>query len=430
MKVLVVGSGGREHALAWRLKHDDPTINLHCAPGNGGTSQIAINHSVKVDDIEGLLDLAKEELFDLTIVGPELPLTLGIVDRFGEEGLPIFGSSEEAARIEGSKVWAKTFMRKYGIPTADFYISYDPNLARIYGLNILEQYGAGVVKADGLAGGKGVIPYRSSDELVGAIRTIMIDRKFGDAGNRVVIERFLPGEEASFLVFTDGEHIVPLSVTQDHKPVYDGDKGPNTGGMGVYGPASIITPNLHRKVMDTIVSPTVQGLSDEGIIYKGILYCGLMVVDGEPHVLEYNCRFGDPETQPQMMLMNSPLLPILHACREGNLNEVEVGYRPGHSVCVVLASKGYPGDYKDNLGRPIHGLELLRDRDDIVAFHAGTKLQDGQIVTSSGRVLGITSSSYRGLGDAIDKAYSVIGPGGIWFDGMHYREDIGSKGLR
>ena len=325
MKVLIVGNGGREHALAWKLKKDDPTIDLHLAPGNGGTPQIATNHPVKADDIQSLLNLAEGELFDLTIVGPELPLTEGIVDTFEKKGLPIFGPSKAAANIEGSKVWAKKFMRDHGIPTADFYVADNPYDAMLYGLRILNKYDAGVVKADGLVGGKGSITYNNKDELRGIVTQIMKNRVFDNAGNRVVVEQFLPGEEASFIIFTDGEHIIPLPVTQDHKPVYDGDRGPNTGGMGAYGPAQIITPDLYAEVMKTIVKPTIQGLTNRDIQYKGILYTGLMIVDGKPYVLEYNCRLGDPETQPQMMLMNSPLLPILYACREGTLDKVSVG---------------------------------------------------------------------------------------------------------
>lgn len=422
MKVLVIGSGGREHALVWKLSQSSRVSKIFCAPGNAGISEIAECVDINADDIEGLLNFAKYEGIDLTVVGPEAPLTKGIVDRFVKEGKRIFGPHSAGARLEESKVFAKDFMLKYGIPTAEYktFTSYlhAEDYIRLKGAPI-------VIKADGLAAGKGVVVAETMDEAIKSLRMIMKDRIFGEAGERVVIEECLRGEEASFMVLIDGKTIIPLASSQDHKRVFDGDKGPNTGGMGAYSPAPVITRDVERRIMDNIMKPLMKGLRREQINYRGVLYLGLMICDGMPYVLEFNCRFGDPETQPVLMRLNSDLFDILKATSQGKLRDIKVSWKRGSAVCVVLASNGYPGNYEK--GKPIKGLELLKEKD-VFVFHAGTSLnENGEFITSGGRVLGVTALG-KDIKTAKENAYKAIKK--IYFEGMHYRKDIADKAIK
>ncbi len=421
MKVLVVGGGGREHALAWKLKQSPLVTKLYATPGNAGIAELAECADLSVSEVRLLADFAERRGIDLTVVGPELPLTLGIVEEFERRGLRIFGPGREAAALEGSKVFAKRFMKRHGIPTG-FSQTFDrPEDAKRY----IREVGAPiVVKADGLAAGKGAIVCRSVKEALDAVALIMEARAFGDAGNQVVVEEFLRGEEASFLAFTDGSTVLPLASSQDHKAVFDHDRGPNTGGMGAYSPAPVVTDAVHRKVMDRIMVPTVKGMAADGRPYRGVLYAGLMIQDGEPRVLEFNARLGDPEAQPLLVRMASDLVPALEAALEGRLHEVEIAWRPEPAVCVVLAAGGYPGPYEK--GKPITGLRAAARLKDVMVFHAGTALQRGKVVTAGGRVLGVTAVGSP-LGGAIDRAYRAVDK--IRWEGMHFRTDIGRKAL-
>ncbi len=421
MKVLVIGSGGREHAIVWKLSQSPRVDKIYCCPGNAGIAEIAECVDISPKNFKALSDLARYEWIDLTVVGPEDPLAHGIVDHFEREGLRIVGPTRAAAQIEASKVFAKDFMRRYGIPTAEYrvFTSY------LHAEEYIKMKGAPiVVKADGLAAGKGVVVAETVDEAIEALRRIMKERVFGDAGERVVVEEALTGEEASYLVFTDGETILPMVSSQDHKRVYDNDKGPNTGGMGAYSPAPVVTPEVETKIMERIMKPVIRGLRKEGLRYRGVLYAGLMIKDSEPYVLEFNCRFGDPETQPILMRMKSDLLETLMAIVEERLDRVALQWRPEASVCVVLASGGYPGSYEK--GKVIEGLDEIKEMKDVVVFHAGTKYRDGRIVTSGGRVLGVTALG-RDIREARERAYEAVKK--IRFEGMHYRSDIGIKAL-
>jgi len=421
MKVLVVGSGGREHALAWKLKQSPAVTKLYAAPGNAGIAELAECAAVDVSEIRLLAEFAERHAIDLTVVGPELPLTLGIVEEFERRGLRVFGPGREAAALEGSKVFAKRLMKRHGIPSGFFQAFDRPEDAKRY----IREVGAPiVVKADGLAAGKGAIVCQTVPEALEAVAMIMEARAFGDAGNQVLVEEFLQGEEASFLAFTDGTTVVPLPSSQDHKAVFDHDRGPNTGGMGAYSPAPVVTEAVHRKAMDRIMVPTVKAMAAEGRPYRGVLYAGLMIRDGEPRVLEFNARFGDPEAQPLLVRMASDLVPVLEAVLEGSLHEVEIAWRPDPAVCVVMASAGYPGAYEK--GRPITGLEAAGHLQDVAVFHAGTARKAGQVVTAGGRVLGVTAWA-EDLGTAIGRAYSAVEK--IRWEGMHCRTDIGRKAL-
>ncbi|MFA4028294.1 MAG: hypothetical protein GDYSWBUE_000174 [Candidatus Fervidibacterota bacterium] len=422
MKVLVVGSGGREHALVWKIAQSQLVREVHCAPGNAGIAKVAKCVDISAEDIASLASYAESERIDLTVVGPEAPLAEGIVDEFEKRGLKIFGPNKLAAEIESSKAFCKQLLRKYGIPTAHFEIFDNPDEA----LKYVRSHGAPiVVKASGLAAGKGSIVCKSIDEAVNAVERIMVQREFGSSGDLIVIEDYLEGEEASVMVFTDGETVKPMLPSQDHKPVFDDDKGPNTGGMGAYCPVPAIDEALFERIIETIIKPTVTAMAEEGRPYKGVLYAGLMLTYEGPKVLEYNCRFGDPETQAVLPLMESDLVPILNAVVEGNLNEVEVRSSQRCCVCVVMASGGYPGKYEK--GKVITGVEDAEALEDVIVFHAGTAIRDGQLVTNGGRVLGVTA-----LGDdfptAIKRAYEAVSR--ISFDGMHYRRDIGRRALR
>lgn len=421
MKVLVIGSGGREHALVWKIAQSQRVKKIFCAPGNAGIIQQAECVPIGAEDVPALLNFAKKERMDLTVVGPEAPLTLGIVDAFEEQGLRIFGPSRRAAEIEGSKVLSKEIMKKYGIPSAEFRVFENYSEAAGY---VQEKNAPVVVKADGLAAGKGVILCENAKEALAALERIMIRKEFGAAGQRVVVEEFLGGEEASFLVFTDGESLLPLPTSQDHKAVFDDDKGPNTGGMGAYSPAPVVTEEIHRAVMETIMLPTIRALAAEGRKYRGVLYAGLMIRNGTAKVLEFNARFGDPETQPLLMRLKSDLLPILEATLDGNIGEIRPEWDPRPAVCVVMASGGYPGPYAK--GKVISGLDEASRVPGAFVFHAGTALKDGKVVTSGGRVLGVTAVG-TGIREAIETAYRAAGR--ITWEGAQYRRDIGRKAL-
>ena len=421
MKILVVGGGGREHTLVWKIAQSPLVEKIYCAPGNPGIAELAECVHIGAEEIDALLDFAKAEQIDLTVVGPEVPLTMGIVDKFQADGLEIFGPNQAAAQLEGSKKFSKDLMARYDIPTAAYASFTDHAQAVAY---IREQGAPIVVKADGLAAGKGVIVAMTEAEAIAAVDDIMLDQVFGDAGASVVIEEFMDGEEASFFAFTDGTNILPLASSQDHKRVYDNDEGPNTGGMGAYSPAPVVTDALHQVIVDTIVKPTIDGMATDGCPYCGILYVGLMIKDGNPRVVEYNARFGDPEAQPLLMRMKSDVVPVLQACARGDLQQSSMDWHDKAAVCVVLASGGYPAAYEKNL--PISGLDQAAEISDLMVFHAGTALHDGQIVNQGGRVLGVT-----GLGDtvqdAIAKAYAGVEV--IGWDKVHYRHDIGAKAL-
>ncbi len=422
MKVLVVGGGGREHALVWKISQSPRVSKIYCAPGNAGISEQAELVPIKADDLQGLLAFAIKEKIDLTVVGPEDPLTRGIVDLFESQGLRIFGPNRKAAEIEGSKAFAKEMMKRYQIPTASYEIFDDPEKAIAY----VHQKGVPVVvKADGLAAGKGVTVCRSIEEAIRSILRIMVHRVFGEAGRRVVIEEFLEGEEASYIVFTDGETILPLASSQDHKAVFDGDQGPNTGGMGAYSPAPVVTEEVHKRIIDEILRPLIYGMRKDGRPYRGVIYAGLMIERGQPRVLEFNARFGDPETQPVLMRMKGDIVPILEACIDGQLSRLEMEWDPRPAVCVVMASRGYPGDYEK--GKRIEGLEEVSRMKDVFVFHAGTARKNGEIVTSGGRVLGVTGLG-NSIPEAIDWTYQAVRK--IYWEGVHYRTDIGKKALR
>ncbi len=421
MKVLVVGGGGREHALVWKIAQSPSVRKVYCAPGNAGISQQAILVPIKANDLNGLLDFALKEKIDLTVVGPEEPLTRGIVDLFESKGLSIFGSSQKAAQIEGSKAFAKEMMRKFHIPTASYEIFSDPHEAMDY---IRKKGPPIVVKADGLAAGKGVIICKTVEQALQSIEMIMVKKIFGEAGHRVVIEEYLTGEEASYIAFTDGKAILPLASSQDHKPIFDEDQGPNTGGMGAYSPAPVVTKEVNEKIIEKILKPIIYGMAEEGRPYKGVIYAGLMISNGEPRVLEFNARFGDPETQPALVRMKGDMVPILKACINGTLSQCEIEWDPRASVCVVMASKGYPGEYEK--GKIIEGLGEVAQMKDIFVFHAGTALKEGQMVTQGGRVLGVTGLG-KDIPEAIERTYQAVKK--ISWEGVHYRTDIGKKAL-
>lgn len=422
MKVLVIGGGGREHALVWKLKQSPLVEKVFCAPGNAGIAGEAQVVPIDASDIKSLVGFAEREKIDLTCVGPELPLTLGVVDAFQEADLRIFGASRAASEIEGSKVFTKDLLEKYRIPTGDYEVFDNPDAARAR----IRQTGAPiVVKADGLAAGKGAIVCQTIQEAEEAVRLIMEKRAFGAAGDRVIIEEFLTGEEASFLALTDGKTVLPLATSQDHKPAFDGDRGPNTGGMGAYSPAPVVTPEIFGQAMDEIMIPTVRAMAAEGRPYKGVLYAGLMIRDGKAKVLEFNARFGDPEAQPLLMRLDGDLARIMDAVVDERLDEVELRWHDDASVCVVMASGGYPGPYEK--GKTISGLDKGGAIEDVKVFHAGTAEKDGRLVTAGGRVLGVTALG-RDIPDAIEKAYRACSL--IAWEGVHYRKDIGAKAIK
>lgn len=421
MKVLIVGGGGREHALAWKVSQSPKVKKIYAAPGNAGISELAECVAIKSDDISALAAFARDKSVDLTIVGPETPLSMGIVDEFAKNGLKAFGPSKLAAEIEASKIFAKDLMKKYRIPTADYETFTDLDAAVSY----VRRKGAPIViKADGLAAGKGVVVAETEQDAISALDMIMSQKAFGRAGERVVIEECLKGEEASFMAFTDGKTVLPMASAQDHKRVFDGDKGPNTGGMGAYSPAPVVTKKIERQVMEEIMIPTVRAMEKEGRPFKGVLYAGLMIEGGKARVLEFNARFGDPETQPVLARLDTDLIEIIEAILSGTLSKLEVKWKPESAVCVVMASAGYPGSYEK--GKVINGLEKAAARTNVMVFHAGTAVKDGKVVTDGGRVLGVTGIGPE-IAAAIDNAYAAVHD--IYFEGAHYRKDIGARAL-
>ncbi|HKA52533.1 MAG TPA: phosphoribosylamine--glycine ligase [Candidatus Binatia bacterium] len=421
MKVLVIGGGGREHALVWKIRQSPRVTRVYCAPGNAGIGELAELVALTPDDVHGLRRFAEQERIDLTVVGPELPLSLGLVDEFEAYDLRVFGPNSQAAQLEASKAFAKEIMRKQGVPTPYFGVFTDPDEARRY----VSEVGAPVVvKADGLAAGKGVFICPTVKEAHEAIDEIMRARLFGDAGDRVVVEEFLEGEEVSFLAFVDGTTVLPLASAQDHKRVFDGDRGPNTGGMGAYSPAPLVTQSLEERVVQEIMLPVVRGLKQRKITYKGILYAGLMIDQHSVKVLEFNVRFGDPECQPLMLRLRSDLVEVMEAVIDERLAGVTLSWDPRPAVCVVLAAEGYPGTYET--GKPIGGLETLGTWREGVVFHAGTAKVNGTLVTKGGRVLGVTAAG-AAMSDALAAAYRAVEQ--ISWPGMHYRRDIGRRAL-
>ena len=415
MKVLVVGSGGREHAICWKLKQSPKVTGLFCAPGNGGIAQIARCVDVKATDVDGMVKWAKENAMDFVVVAPDDPLALGMVDTLEEAGIPAFGPRANAAVIEASKAFSKELMKKYHIPTARYETFTQLDKALDY---IGEQGAPIVVKADGLALGKGVVVAATVDEAKTAAREMMEDKKFGQSGSAVVIEECMTGPEVTVLAFADGEHVYPMPASQDHKRAYDGNRGPNTGGMGAISPPPQYTPEIAQRCVDEIFLPTIAALKAEGRPFQGVLYFGLMLTPDGPKVVEYNARFGDPECQAVLSLLDSDLMDIFAACREGTLDQLDLRWKDSAACCLVLASGGYPLDYRK--GFPISGLEEAGKS--AVVFHAGTAEKDGQIVTSGGRVLGVTALGGT-LEQAIDNAYAAAKP--ISFTDMHFRTDIG-----
>ena len=430
MKVLVIGSGGREHTLVWKLAESKKVSKIYCIPGNGGISQIAECVSLDPLNFPEVTEFAKRENVDLTVVGPEVPLVAGIVDFFRTKGLRIFGPNMRAAQMEGSKVFAKNFMKKYNIPTAEFEVfqSSKDALAYVEKLSRLSQElgkFSCVVKADGLAAGKGSIVCDTKEEAMDAVRSIMEDRIFGDAGNKVIVEEKLEGEEASLIGLCDGETIIPTVPSQDHKPIFDQDKGPNTGGMGAYAPAPVVTDDVYRWAEEKIFNNFLKGMKTERIEFKGVVYAGIMVTSEGPKVLEFNVRFGDPENQAVLPLLKTDLVDLLEATIDGKLREVPPEWEKKSCVCVVVASGGYPGSYQK--GKEISGLDKVGKRNGVYVFHAGTKKDGNRFLTSGGRVMGVTGWKDT-LEGAIDLTYEAVKE--INFEGMHYRKDIGAKGLR
>lgn len=424
MKILVIGSGGREHALCWKIAQSPLVAKIYAAPGNGGThlEKKTENIDIQATDIKKLLDFALAEKIDLTVVGPEDPLANGIVDIFEENGLRVFGPCKAAAQLEASKAFAKDIMIKAGIPTAAYGEFTDYDSAKAY----VDKHGAPIViKADGLAAGKGVTVAQSVDEAVNALKEIFMDNVFGEAGSKVVIEEFLLGEEASYLAFTDGKTVLPMVTSQDHKAVYDGDKGPNTGGMGAYSPAPVVSPELFDRVTKKIAYPLIKTMAKDGIVFKGIIYAGLMIHNGEPKVLEFNARFGDPETQPVLSRLASDIVPVFLACTDQTLDKVEIKWSNNPTVCVVMASGGYPKSYKK--GYEITGIADADKIDGVKVFHAGTADKDGKTVNTGGRVLGVTAIGNT-LEETIKKAYEAVAK--ISWQDVHFRKDIGAKALR
>lgn len=432
MRVLVIGSGAREHALVWKIAQSPLVDKVFCTPGNGGISEIAECLEIKTIETERILSFARKEKIDITIVGPEAPLVLGVVDDFTRHGLKIFGPTASCARLEESKVFAKTFMAKYGIPTAEFKVFDNPNEAKKY----IEQIGAPcVVKADGLAAGKGVVVAKTIEEAKQAVAAMMEEKVFGDAGKQIIIEECLDGQEASILIFTDSKDVMPLASSQDHKRLLDGDCGPNTGGMGAYSPAPVVTEDVFKEISEQVINKTINGLNKEGMEYRGVLYAGIMLTKDGPKVLEFNVRFGDPETQAIIPRVGSDLLEGILAVSSGNLGKFlksgGLKWSSKSCVSVVCASGGYPGDFVKD--KPVFGLEEAGKMSDVIVFHAGTRRlpQSSQgaskFVTSGGRVLGVTALGAT-VKEAIDKAYKAVSK--ISFEGMQYRKDIGNKALR
>lgn len=421
MNVLVVGGGGREHALAWKIAQSPLVEKVYAAPGNPGIARHAELVPIAVEDVEALCAFAAEKKVGLVVVGPEIPLVLGLSDALSEKGIPVFGPDRSGARLEGSKVFMKEMLSSCGIPTAKFRVFDEYDEAEQY---VLTHRLPVVIKADGLAAGKGVAVAGTYEEAVAFLRQVMVDRIFGESGDRVVVEECLPGEEASYIVFTDGEKVVPLPASQDHKRIGDHDAGPNTGGMGAYSPAPVVTAEVDRRVMKEVFEPLLAGLRAQGIRYRGILYAGLMIENGIPRVLEFNVRFGDPEAQPLFLRMKNDLVPVMLQCAQGKLTDATLEIDPRPTVCVVMASSGYPGAYPKGL--PITGIEEAESLEGVHVFHAGTAMAGGKLVTAGGRVLGVTAIA-DDLRGAISLAYRAVDR--IDWEGAYYRTDIGKKAL-
>lgn len=422
MKILIIGSGGREHALGWKLKQSPQVEKIYFAPGNPGTKEVGENINIDVNDFKKLVQFAKNKKINLTIVGPETPLVLGIVDVFKKEKLNIFGPSKKASQIEGSKTFAKEIMKKYKIPTAEYSAFNDFDQAKKH---LDKAKYPLVIKADGLCMGKGVAVCKNKKEAEEFLKQLMIDKTFGQSGEKIIIEECLFGQEISFMIITDGKDFLSFSPSQDHKRLIDNDRGPNTGGMGAYTPVPFVDKKLLKKIGKEIVAPTIKGMAKEGCLYQGILYPGLILTKEGPKVLEYNCRFGDPETQPLMMQLKSDLVEIFQAQLKKQLKNKEIVFKKGSSVSVILASTGYPDDYKK--GEVVFGLDKIKD-ENIQIFHSGTKELNKKIITNGGRVLAVTAYG-KTLKETIKKAYQNIGKKGVYFKGMQYRRDIGKKGL-
>jgi phosphoribosylamine--glycine ligase len=420
MNIMVIGGGGREHAICWKLSQSDTVKDLYCVPGNGGTGSIAVNTDINVREHSEVVAFCREKNIDLVVVGPEAPLAVGIADSLVSEGIAVFGPTYSGARLESSKIMAKELMGHYDIPTASFRIFDDFHKAEEY---IRKQGAPLVVKAYGLAAGKGVIIAEDKEDAVRAAREMLVDRKFGAAGSKIIVEEFLSGEEASIIVLTDGKTIIPLATSQDHKRALDGDRGPNTGGMGAYSPAPVITEDLQREIMDAIIRPTVDALNRQGITYRGVLYAGIMVTDDGPRVLEYNVRFGDPEAQVILPRMKTDAAELFMAAARGKLEGMTVEWDDREHVCVVMASEGYPGDYPR--GREITGIAEA-EKEGAVVFHAGTKVEEGRLLTSGGRVLGVVGSG-DDIKDALEKTYRAVNR--IDFKGKQFRHDIGYRAV-
>lgn len=420
MKVLIVGAGGREHALAWKLKESPLVEKLYCAPGNGGTGTLAENVPIAVDDLPGLVNFAQSQAIDFVVVGPELPLTLGLVDALAQAGIEAFGPSRLAAELEGSKAFSKDFMARHGIATAAYGVYESAPEAKVFARTL---EGPWVVKADGLASGKGVIICPTVEEAEAAIDAILTEKSFGDAGQKVVIEAFLEGEELSLMAFSDGQTVVPMLCAQDHKRVFDGDQGPNTGGMGAYAPAPLGTPELVAEAQKTILQPVVDAMALEGRPFKGVLYAGLMVTKEGPLVLEFNARFGDPETEVVLPMLEGDLLPILQACVRGTLEETPVQWKEGACVTVVMAAQGYPQNPRK--GDEIEGLDQVPAS--ALVFHCGTRRQEDKLVSAGGRVLSVTALG-QDLQEALAQCYEAVET--IRFEGAHYRKDIAHRAIR
>lgn len=428
MRILVIGGGGREHALVWKLAQSPRADRIYCAPGNAGIARLAECINLRATDLDGLANFAANQKIDLTVVGPEAPLIAGIVDRFEARGLPVFGPATDPARIEGSKVFAKELMVTYGIPTADYRRCDTPEEAHAYIDSYYALHSAPgtrlVVKADGLCAGKGVVVAEDATEAHAAVENMMVRRAFGDAGNRVVIEECLEGEEASIMAFTDGERVIPMPPSQDHKRIFENDTGPNTGGMGAYSPVPVVTPGIASEALEKILKPAVAAIRDLGIPYKGVLYAGIMVTKEGPKTLEFNCRFGDPETQAVLPLLETDLLEIMDAAVNCRLDKIEVTWKQQATCCVVAASAGYPGSFET--GKVIEGLDRASQMEGCLIFHAGTRKEHGQVLTDGGRVLGVTGIG-ADLSEAIQRAYAGLSH--IHFDGIYYRRDIGRRAL-
>lgn len=421
MKVAVIGGGGREHTLAWKLAQSPSVDKLYAIPGSAAMSEVAQCVDIALSDLDAITDYAQKEGIDMLVVGPEVPLTEGLADLAQSKGLAVFGPNKAAAQMEGSKVFAKNLMKKYHVPTAAYASFTDGDAAKAY---IKEQGVPIVVKADGLAAGKGVVVAQTEAEAIEAVNAMMEDHIFGASGGRIVIEECMVGEEASLLAFVDGKTIVPMISAQDHKRIFDNDEGPNTGGMGAYAPAPVVTLEIRKEVEEKILKPVVDGLKQEGITYQGCLYAGLMITADGPKVVEFNCRFGDPETQAVLPLLDGDLAQIMYACAKGTLTADMVHWKDAAACCVIMASAGYPAS--SHKGDVISGLDAV-DKEDVMVFHSGTAKKDDQYVTNGGRVLGVTAIA-PDLKSAIEKAYDNVKR--IHFDGQQVRSDIGAKGLK